>query len=108
MLRSSRALAQAAPLARKRLFSQTATSATRPRQASQGRVASGVASAATAAIAVWLVTRDEIHNDAIASAVAALGKTAAVTGFSIEDGSLATLIWGSNKCVSADVCLPTS
>ena len=94
MLRSSRALTQSAPLVRKRLFSQASSSSVR----SQGRTTLILASTAVAAATLWYATREEIHNDAVATpAAAALGKLAAVTGVSHEDGSLATLVWGSNK-----------
>lgn len=98
MLRSSRTLTQSAPLVRKQLFSQASTSAVRARQPVQGRTALAIASAVAAAGSVWYTGREEIHSDAIAiPTAAALGKTAAVTGVSHEDGSLATLVWGSNK-----------
>lgn len=111
MLRSSRTLTQAGSLSRTQLFSQVSTSSARVRQPLQGRVALAAVSAAVAAGGLWLATRDEIHNDAIAiPTAAALGKTAAVTGISHEDGSLATLVWGSNRnhTLSADGRIPES
>ncbi|EKM55652.1 uncharacterized protein PHACADRAFT_121379 [Phanerochaete carnosa HHB-10118-sp] len=111
MLRSSRTLTQSAPLSRKRLFSQASTSSICARKPLQGRAALTSASAIAAAGGLWYVTREEIHNDAvIAPTAAAAGKKTTVTGVSRQDGSLATLVWGSNKnhLLSADSQIPDS
>lgn len=97
MLRSARAIAQSSPLARKRLFSQA--SSARARQASQRQTAVVVASAAVVAGSLWYATRDRIHNDAVVNSKTAAVKSVPINGVAQEDGSLATLVWGSNRYV---------
>ncbi|KIP09277.1 hypothetical protein PHLGIDRAFT_23026 [Phlebiopsis gigantea 11061_1 CR5-6] len=93
MLRSSHAFAPS--VARRRLFSQA--SSVRPRHAAQTRSALLAASAAVAAGSVWYATRDVLHNDAAADAKDVAPKSGVVSGVSPADGSLSTLVWGSNK-----------
>jgi hypothetical protein len=98
MLRTSRALAQATPLVTRRLFAQ-ASSVRSPRQGRTGVLA--VAAIATAG-GLWYATHEVIHNDAVAEAQlspAALKPPANVSGVSPADGSLATIVWGSNRRV---------
>lgn len=59
-----------------------------------------VASAAVAVGSLWYATRDVIHGDAAANGKDVVQKAAALGGISLEDGSLSTLVWGSNRYVS--------
>ena len=93
MLRSSRALAPG--VARRRFFSQA--SSARPRHAAQARTALLAASAVVAAGSLWYATRDVIHNDGAVDTKDGASKSGVVSGVSLEDGSLSTLVWGSNK-----------
>ena len=98
MLRTSRVVGQTTSLARKRLISQASSSV---RGARQGRAvpAAVAATAVVAAGSLWYATHQVIHNDAVLGAdnIAAALPSADVSGVSPVDGSLATVVWGSNK-----------
>ena len=105
MLRgASRTLKQSAPLARKRLFSQSSGTTYRARNFVQQHSASLACGAVLAVGVGWYATREPIHNDASAPS-AFLSESGTPTdetivrGVSPIDGSLATLVWGSNKYV---------
>lgn len=97
MLRSSRILAQSTPLARKRLFSQV--SSARVRQIAQRPSAVLLTSVAVVAGSLWYASHDVIYGDATTNAKDVASKAGPVNGVSPEDGSLSTLVWGSNRCV---------
>ncbi|KAJ3541331.1 hypothetical protein NM688_g6101 [Phlebia brevispora] len=99
---ASRTLKLAAPLAQRRLLSQTTSGPARVHRASRQQYAQLIGSAALAAGIVWYATREQIHNDAseapsLPASPAGVDKETAVRGVSPIDGSLATLVWGSNK-----------
>lgn len=62
-----------------------------------------VASAAVAVGSLWYATRDVIHSDAAANGKDVVQKADALGEISLEDGSLSTLVWGSNRYVFSSI-----
>ena len=96
---ASRTLKHSAPTARRQLFSQA--SGRRAQAAFSQHSAWLACAAAVTGGTVWYATREPIHNDASASVPGDGNTGPPVAGVSPLDGSLATLVWGSNRCVVA-------
>ena len=90
----------------RRLLSQTARGSLRVHRVPRQHYFWIAGSAALTGATILYATRDAIHNDASENApgssasVKAAEQETAVRGVSPVDGSLATLVWGSNRCVS--------
>ncbi|KAF7796898.1 hypothetical protein EIP86_008083 [Pleurotus ostreatoroseus] len=116
MLQSaSRTLKKSTPLVRRRLFSQTTSGPVRGHKLLKEQCAWLVGSAIVASGSVWYAPRERIHNDAPAlpgtsSTTSQADQETIVRGVSPIDGSLATLVWGSNKThtLSSDDHVPES
>ncbi|KAI0086302.1 regulator of chromosome condensation 1/beta-lactamase-inhibitor protein II [Irpex rosettiformis] len=102
MLRVSQTLQRAGPYTTRRLLSQTSNTAGRARWT--GRVAEArtrrILWLTTSAVGVgtlWHLSQRPIHNDSQADELARAKPTSVIGGDILNDGSLQTLVWGSNR-----------
>ena len=100
MLRACQTVQRTAPYTTKRFLSQTSSTAGRQTgRVARNRQLLGLATSAVGVGALWHISRQPIHNDSQADELARAKPTVVISGDILHDGSLQTLVWGSNRCV---------